>query len=90
MDNATHATELETALQSHVDGLRAATDPIDRPADVAYRVVRVDEETLGLVVGEPTVVETVRIFAEDGVVYVSTENTSPAVLGETSSGARNE
>lgn len=90
MDNATHATELETALQSHVDGLRAATDPIDRPVDVEYRVVRVDEETLGLVVGEPTVVETVRIFAEDGVVYVSTENTSPAVLGETSSGARNE
>jgi hypothetical protein len=74
MDDATNASELETALERHVDGLRAATDPIDRPADVAYRVARVDDETLALVVGEPTVVGTVRLSAEDGSVNVSVEN----------------
>jgi hypothetical protein len=74
MDDAANASDLETALGSHVDGLEAATDPIDRPADVAYRVVRVDEETLALAVGDPAFVETVRISTDDGSVNVSAED----------------
>jgi hypothetical protein len=74
MDDPVDASDLEAALSSHVDELRTATDPIDRPADVAYRVVRVDEETLALVVGEQAFVETVRISAENGSVNVSAEN----------------
>ncbi|OYR67932.1 hypothetical protein DJ79_06955 [Halorubrum ezzemoulense] len=73
MDDAANASDLETALESHVDGLAAATDPIGRPSDIAYRVVRVDEETLGLVVGESTTVESLRISAEGEAVNVSTE-----------------
>jgi hypothetical protein len=74
MDDAANTSELEAALDSHVDELRATTDPIDRPADAAYRVVRVDEETLALAVGDPGFVETVRIPADDGSVTVSTDD----------------
>lgn len=71
MDDAANASELEAALGSHVDGLRAATDPIDRSTDVAYRVVRVDEETVALVVGDSAFVEAVRISADEGAVNIS-------------------
>jgi hypothetical protein len=73
MDDAANASELQAALDSHVDGLMATTDPIDRPTDIAYRVVRVDEKTLALAAGDPAFVETVRMSASDGSVNVSAE-----------------
>jgi len=74
MDDAANASELEPALDSHVEGLRAATDPIDRPTNTEYRVVRVDDETLALVTGSSSFIESVRISIGDGSVRVSAEN----------------
>lgn len=76
MDDAANTSDLEAALDSHVDGLRTTTDPIDRSPDVAYRVVRVDEETLAIAAGGSRFVETVRISADDGSVTVRAEDTS--------------
>jgi hypothetical protein len=74
MDDAANASGLETALANHVDELETTADPLDRPADIAYRVMRVDERTLALAVGEQAFVETVRLSAEDGSVNVSAED----------------
>jgi hypothetical protein len=79
MDTAANASALETPLRAHVDGLAAASDPIDRPANVSYRVVRVNRETLALVVGDEAFVDTVRISDDDETVSVSTRST--AALG---------
>lgn len=73
MDDPANASELETALQRHVDELMSVTDPIDRRANVTYRVMQVDEETLALAVGESAFIKTVNISDEDGVVDISTE-----------------
>jgi hypothetical protein len=71
MDDAANASDLDGALRDHVDALAAADDPIDRPADTAYRVVRVQDDTLALVVGDRAFVEDVRVAADDRTVTVS-------------------
>jgi hypothetical protein len=71
-DDAANASDLEAALGDHVDGLASEADPIDRPGDATYRVVRVDEETLALVVGDPAFVETVRVSDGDGTTVTVT------------------
>lgn len=71
MDDPENASELETALNQHLDGIATRDGEQWRSNDAAYRLIRADDETLAVAVGNRTFVGNVSISSSDDAMTVS-------------------